>query len=170
MPIDVKTIIKELDLKPLPGEGGFHKESYCSSITLSKTALGPAYPEKRSISTAIYYLITPETYSSLHRLPGTEIFHLYMGGPVETTLLSADGTGEIITMGTDIENGMRPQLIVPGGTWQGSELAEGSHLGFALLGATMAPGFSFGDFEQGKKSELTKSHPDFTEEITRLTR
>ena len=168
--LDAETIIRELNLAPLPREGGFYKETFCSSVMLPKETLGSTYTGKRAISTAIYYLITTEACSIMHRLPGTEIFHLYLGGPVETTLLYEDGTGEIVTIGTDIESGMRPQLIVPNGTWQGSELALGSDLGYALLGATMAPGFSFDDFCLGKRSALKKSHPDFSEEITRLTR
>ncbi|MEE9542573.1 MAG: cupin domain-containing protein [Thermodesulfobacteriota bacterium] len=168
--LDAKTIIKELELVPLPGEGGFYKETFSSTIMIPKETLGSTYPAARAISSAIYYLITLESYSTMHRLRGTEIFHLYLGGPVETTLLYKDGTGEIITIGCDIENGMRPQIIIPEGTWQGSELAEGSDFDFALLGTTMAPGFSIDDFELGKKSELKKKFPDFSEEITRLTR
>ncbi len=168
--LDVETIIKELNLAPLPKEGGFYKETFCSTIMVPKDLLGATYSDERAISSAIYYLLTKETYSTIHRLPGTEIFHFYLGDPVETTLLYEDGTGEIITIGIDIESGMRPQLVIPGGTWQGSELAEGSDLGFALLGTTMAPGFSFDDFEQGKRDELKKNFPNFTEEITRLTR
>lgn len=165
-----ETVIRELNLAPLPREGGFYKETFCSSVMVPKETLGSAYPDKRRISTAIYYLLTPETFSAMHRLPGTEIFHLYLGGPVETTLLYEDGTGEIITIGTDIENGMRPQLVIPNGTWQGSKLAEGTDLGFALLGTTMAPGFSFDDFCLGNRDELKEGFPNFTEEITRLTR
>ncbi len=167
--LDAETIIKELGLAPLPREGGYYAQTFSSTIMVPKETLGPAYKDERAISSAIYYLITRETYSSMHRLPGTEIFHLYMGGPVETTLLYEDGTGEVITTGTEIEFGIRPQLIVPAGVWQGSRLAPNNE-GFALLGTTMAPGFEFGDYEHGVREELIKSHPDFTDEITRLTR
>lgn len=168
--LDAKTIIKELGLAPLPREGGYYKETFSSSVLVPKATLSGTYPSERALSSAIYYLVTPESYSTMHRLPGSEIYHFYLGGPVETTLLYEDGTGEIITIGTDIAGGMRPQLIIPGRTWQGSELAEGSDFDFALLGTTMAPGFSVDDFEKGNRDELKKSYPNFSQEITRLTR
>jgi predicted cupin superfamily sugar epimerase len=168
--LDAKTIIKELGLKPLPIEGGYYAETHSSRVVIPKKLLGSDYSGDRALSSAIYYMLTPENYSTIHRLPGTEIYHLYLGGPVETTLIYEDGTGEIITIGNDIENGQRPQLVVPGGTWQGSELALGSELGFALLGTTMAPGFNIDDFEKGDRAKLKKLFPNFAEEITRLTR
>jgi hypothetical protein len=166
--LDAQTIIKELNLAPLPREGGFYKETFSSTIMVPKVALGPAYKDERAISSAIYYLITADAYSSMHRLRATEIFHLYIGGPVETTLLYANGTGEVITTGTEIEFGIRPQLIVPAGVWQGTRLAP-NNAGFALLGTTMAPAFDFEDYEHGVREELIKSHPDLTDEITKLT-
>lgn len=38
---------------------------------------------KRDISTAIYYYISDEEFSALHRLKSDEIFHFYAGDPVE---------------------------------------------------------------------------------------
>lgn len=167
--LDVEKIIKELNLVPLPSEGGYYIESFRSNLKIPKEALGPDYPGERSASTAIYFLLTRSDFSAMHRVPGAEIFHLYMGGPVETTLLYGDGTGEVLTIGADIESGERPQLVVPGGVWQGTRLAPGS-AEFALLGATISPGFEFEDYEHGTRANLIRSHPNFTEEITRLTR
>lgn len=167
--LDAQTIIKELGLVPLPREGGYYAESFRSTIMVPNDTLGPSYKDERAISSAIYYLITLEAFSAMHRLPATEIFHLYIGGPVETTLLYEDGTGEVITTGTEIEFGIRPQLVVKAGVWQGTRLAPNND-GFALLGTTMAPAFDFDDYEHGVREELIKSHPDFTDEITRLTR
>ncbi len=167
--LDAQTIIKELGLAPLPNEGGYYAESFRSTIMVPKETLGASYKDERAISSAIYYLITVDACSSMHKLPATEIYHLYVGGPVETTLLYADGTGEVITTGTEIEFGIRPQLIVPAGVWQGTRLAP-NNAGFALLGTTMAPAFDFEDYEHGSREELIKSHPDFKDEITKLTR
>jgi hypothetical protein len=162
-------IIEELNLVPLPSEGGYYIESFRSTIMIPKDSLALDFPGARCASTAIYFLLTRSDFSAMHRVPGTEIFHLYMGGPVETTLLYEDGTGEVVTIGTSIESGDRPQLIVPEGVWQGSRLAPDNE-GFALLGATITPGFEFDDYEHGVRAKLVKSHPKFSDEITKLTR
>jgi predicted cupin superfamily sugar epimerase len=165
----IEKIIKELNLAPLPSEGGYYAESFRSSIMIPKDSLALTYPGARTASTAIYFLLTSSDFSAMHRVPGAEIFHLYMGGPVETTLLYEDGTGKVVTIGKEIEFGDRPQLVVPGGVWQGSRLAPNNE-SFALLGATITPGFEFKDYEHGVRDKLIESHPDFTDEITRLTR
>ena len=93
-----------------------------------------------------------------------------MGGPVETTLLYEDGTGESYHHRDG--DRIRPyghSLVVPAGVWQGSRLAPNND-GFALLGTTMAPGFEFEDYEHGNRADLLESYPGFIEEITRLTR
>ena len=41
---------------------------------------------------------------------------------------------------------------------------------FALLGATMAPGFEYADYEQGRRAELLGLYPEHAAMITRLTR
>jgi predicted cupin superfamily sugar epimerase len=66
---------KLLNLDPLPVEGGFFVEAYRSDIALPKSALPGTYSGDRSLSTAIYYLLTPDTFSALHKLRGVEIFH-----------------------------------------------------------------------------------------------
>jgi len=72
-------IIRLLDLKPHP-EGGFYKETYRSSRTITGTP-------SRAHSTAIYYLLVPGAVSRMHRLKSDEIFHYYMGGAVTWVLL-----------------------------------------------------------------------------------
>jgi predicted cupin superfamily sugar epimerase len=167
--ITINKIIKALDLVPLPREGGYYTESFRSTMMIPKELLSSGYKGARPASTAIYFLLTNTAFSAMHRLPATEIFHLYMGGPVETTLLFDDGSGEVVTIGREIEFGERPQLIVPGGVWQGSRLAPNND-GFALMGTTISPGFEFEDYEHGIRDALIESHPAFADEISRLTR
>lgn len=161
-------IIALLKMQPLPGEGGFFVETYRSKGMVDGNALTPLYSGNRSFGTAIYYLLTPDTFSAIHRLPGDEIFHFYLGDPVEMLQLGSDGSGERIIIGTDIESGMRPQVIVPGNVWQGSRLRPGGK--FALMGTTMAPGFEFADYTPGFREPLLRLCPEFSELISALTR
>ena len=161
--------LKELlNLKPLPGEGGFYAETYRSEETIPSDHLPERYGIPKSFGTAIYYLLTPDTFSALHRLPTDEIYHFYLGDPVVMLQLFENGKGEIITLGSDITAGHLVQHMVPRGTWQGSFLKPGGE--YALLGTTMSPGFDFSDFELGERTTLLTSHPEYTSQIARLIR
>lgn len=157
-----------LKMKPLPVEGGYFTETYRSKNAVPPSALPDSYPGERSLSTAIYYMLTPDTFSVLHRVRGDEIFHFYLGDPVEMLELKAGGTGEAVLLGQDIAAGMRLQHVVPAGTWQGARLAPGGK--FALMGTTMAPGFDSEDYEEGNRSELAAEYPQYAALITWLTR
>jgi predicted cupin superfamily sugar epimerase len=163
-------IIAALNLEPHPIEGGFFRETYRSAGSIPTHALPAEYSSQsgRSFGTAIYYLLAPDTFSELHRLPTEEVFHLYLGGPVRQLQLFAGGASREIVIGHDVLAGQQPQVIVPAGVWQGSLLEPG--VDFALLGATMAPGFDYADYEQGRRSILAGLYPTHAELIGRLTR
>jgi uncharacterized protein len=157
-----------LKMQPLPTEGGYFAEAYRSELILSAEALQGIYPGERSLATAIYYMLTPDTFSAMHKLTGDEVYHFYLGDPIEMLLLKPDGSGAAILLGSDIGAGMRLQHVVPGGTWQGSRLAPGGK--FALLGTTMAPGFAREDYEHGSRKALSAQYPQYAPLITFLTR
>ena len=163
-----KEIQELLKLQPLPVEGGYFAETYRSKFTLSPRSLSSGYSGERALSTAIYYMLTPDTFSAMHRLKGDEVYHFYLGDPAEMLILKPDGTGETLVMGQDIVSGMRLQHVVRGGSWQGSRLVPGGK--FALLGTTMAPGFDPADFELGARGELTARYPAYAELLAALTR
>jgi hypothetical protein len=146
-----------LELEPLPGEGGYYREMYRSHLRVGE----------RSASTAIYYFLTPETFSAMHRLPFDEVFHFYLGDPVEQLQLRADGTAGWHLLGSDLRVDQRPQILVPAGSWQGSRLVSGG--GLALMGTTMAPGFEFKDYEAGEAAVLSALWPSHAESIRALT-
>ncbi len=142
-------LIALLELEPLPDEGGFFRQTY-----------------RDDFATAIYFLVTPEEFSALHRLQTTEIYHFYAGDPLQMLLLHPDGRIERPLLGPDFGSGQSPQLAVPGGVWQGSA-TTGS---VSLLGTTMAPGFRQEDFELGQRAELEVAYPTAAGDIVRLTR
>jgi hypothetical protein len=165
--LTAKQVIELLDLRPLPVEGGHFRQTYAASRTID---LGPPHAQARPFSTAIFYLLTnePGSFSAIHRLPGDEVYHFYLGDPVEMLLLHPDGRSEITLLGQDIASGQHLQVVVPAGSWQGCHLVEGGV--FALTGTTMAPGFADFDYEGGSAEELGDLYPDRLELIRRLTR
>lgn len=96
-----------------------------------------------------------------------EIFHFYLGDPVEMFQVDEQGSRTVL-IGSDVLNGQAPQVIVPAGMWQGTRLKEGGT--FALMGTTVSPGFEFVDFELASRSEMLKRFPEKVEEILRYTR
>lgn len=141
-------VIDLLQLVPLPGEGGYFRETYRSATT----------KDDRSHSTAIYYLLTPETVSLFHRLKSDEVWHFYQGDAVELVMLHADGNIEVVSLGSQLENVERCQVVVPAGSWQGAKLIDGG--AWALMGCTVAPGFEFADFELGQRDQLASQYPN----------
>jgi uncharacterized protein len=163
----LEELLQLLDLKPLPEEGGFFVETYRSQEIIDAGVFGHGHTGKRSLSTAIYYLITPDSFSTLHKVPGEEIFHFYFGDPVEMLQLRANGSMQLITLGHDLRSGMKLQHVVSGGDWQGARLVTGG--AYALLGTTMAPGFDYADFTKGRRDDLTATYPSHRELISRFT-
>ncbi len=157
-----------LQLEPLPVEGGFFRETYRSRWQVAAEYLPDGFQGARPIGTAIYYLITPQAFSALHRLPGTEIFHFYSGDPVVMLQLLPDGTAKTITLGPDLLNGQQPQVIVRGQVWQGCRLAPGGQ--WALMGTTMSPGFDRRDYEHGEPEQLLAQYPGAAVTIRAYTR
>lgn len=159
---------KLLLLEPLSVEGGFFRETYRSRWNVSAEYLPDGFGGSRSIGTAIYYMITPETFSALHRLPGTEVFHFYLGDPVVMLQLLPDGSSRTITLGSDLLKGQQPQVVVRGQVWQGSRLAAGGK--WALMGTTMAPGFDYADYENADTEQLCSQYPEAAKLIKRYIR
>ncbi len=165
--MNTEKIIELLKLSPHP-EGGFYRETYRSEDSLAKAALPARYTGPREISTAIYYLLEAGNFSALHRVQSDEIFHFYLGDPVELFTISSTGTGQRTIIGPDIGRGQRPQVQVPKDTWQGLRVAAVGAM--ALLGATVAPGFAFDDFEMGDRATLIGTFPDLVDDIETFTR
>lgn len=156
---DIKALLK---LEPHPIEGGFFRRTYTSRYTIDSEN-GP-----RNIGSAIYYLLEAGTFSELHVLTSDEIFHFYLGDPVEMLQLYPDGRSEVFILGPNLATGQHVQLVVPGGVWQGTRLLREGE--FALLGCSVTPGFDYADYKSGKFAELVTKWPDQAERIMALTR
>jgi uncharacterized protein len=160
--MNADAIKKLLRLEPHPVEGGFFRRTYTSPemVSLSRG--------ERAQSTAIYYLLEPGTFSELHVLASDEIFHFYLGDPVEMLQLYPDGSSGLFTLGPNLASGDHVQLLVPAGVWQGTRLID--HGKMALLGCTVTPGFDFSDYRNATADELIAKWPNEEERIRGLTR
>ncbi|MGQ4382267.1 cupin domain-containing protein [Streptomyces sp. SAS_270] len=153
-------LIAHYALEPIPREGGLFRRTWA----------GPERADGRPEGSAIVALLTaePDDYSALHRLPTDEIWHFYLGDPLEMLLLAPDGTSRTAVLGPDVLGGQHPQFTVPAGTWMGAQVIAGG--AWSFFGCTMAPGFTYGDYEHGDAAELAARHPAEAARITGLGR
>lgn len=152
----VDALVERLGLRPHP-EGGFFRETYRS----------PRSSGDRSFSTAIYFLVTAASPSRMHRVASDEMWHFYLGDPLEMLQLEPGGASRVVTIGARIERDESPQVLVPANVWQGVRVVPGGRYG--LVGATVTPGFDFADFTMGDRDELLAAYPDRAGLIAGLT-
>ena len=81
-PLTAADVIRILDLAPLPVEGGYYRETYTGDLQLPAKVLPPEIVSSRSVSSVIYYLLTADSKSRLHRLVTDEMWHFYLGDAV----------------------------------------------------------------------------------------
>lgn len=157
--IEIKQL---LQLQPHPVEGGHFRRTYTSKLNVQLER------GERAAGTAIYYLLEPGTFSEMHVLTSDELFHFYLGDPVEMLQLWPNGESKVVTLGPDLVAGQHVQLLVPAGVWQGTRLIGDGKV--ALLGCSVVPGFDFADYTSGSHAELSARWPAETDRIRALTR
>lgn len=158
-----REIIAALRLEPLPGEGGFFRQT-ARTETVS----------------AILYLMTADHFSALHRLAQDELWHFHAGDTIEHVQFDArDGRAHVARLGAEVLAGDASQVFVPAGAWQGARIAAGRSgaesrdertQGYALLGCTVSPPWEESGFELGRRDALLRSFPAQWEWIEALTR
>lgn len=162
-----KQYITDLNLVP-HREGGYYKQTYYSSEILPATGLPARFNGDRPVSTGIYYLLEKGDFSTFHKIKSDECWHFYAGDAVVIHMIQQDGEYLQAKLGHRLKEGETFQYVVPAGVWFAVEPAPESE--FALTGCTVAPGFSFEDFEIGTKELLLSKFPNHHEVIDRLVR
>ncbi len=157
-------LISTLNLQPHP-EGGYYTEVYRSEGIIETQE--DTFPDGRHFSTSIYYLLGSEDQSHFHRIKSDEVWHHYEGSSITIHLLSTPGSYRKLHLGDGLENGQKPQHIVPAGYWFGVTVDNPDS--YALCGCTVSPGFDFEDFEMANREDLIKKYPDQKEIIKKLT-
>ncbi|MFI6015343.1 cupin domain-containing protein [Streptomyces sp. NPDC051243] len=151
-------LVAHYALEPIPREGGLFRQTWA----------GPDLGDGRPQGTAIVVLLTADDFSALHRLPSDEVWHFYLGDPLELLLLAPDGTSRTAVLGPDVLHGQHIQFTVPAGTWMGARVVAGGSWSF--FGCTMAPGFTYEGYEHGEPAELTARYPAEAARIAALCR
>jgi predicted cupin superfamily sugar epimerase len=146
---------------------GFMGQTFQSPHRVGKESLPAGFDTPRALGAALYFLISPEWPAALHSIRSDQMYHHYLGDPLEVLLLYPDGGGEVRTLGNDLQAGHRPQLLIPGGTLHISRNRGGQ--GFALLATTSWLGVEPQDVVNGRPEELLARYPAMRDAILDFT-
>jgi uncharacterized protein len=136
---------------------GFVRVTFVAKQTLAAGALPPPFERSGPLGSGLYFLVTPDAPVRLHRIRNDQLYHYYLGDPLELFLLHADGGAERVVVGPDLRGGQHVQLLIPGNTFHTARLLG---RGRWFLGAsTEWPGVVPADVEIGDLEELAKKYP-----------
>jgi uncharacterized protein len=136
---------------------GFVRLTYVSKQSIAPAGLAAPFADGRPLGSALYFMVTPGAPVRLHRIRNDQLYHYYLGDPIELFLLHADGSAERIVVGPDLRAGQRVQQLIPGDTFHTARVFG---RGRWFLGAsTEWPGVIPADVEIGDLDVLTAKHP-----------
>jgi predicted cupin superfamily sugar epimerase len=96
---------------------GFVRQTYLSALSIAPNGLPAPFADGRPLGSALYFMVTPSAPVRLHRIRNDQLYHYYLGDPIELFLLHADGNAERIVVGPDLRAGQRVQQFIPGNTF-----------------------------------------------------
>jgi predicted cupin superfamily sugar epimerase len=136
---------------------GFVRLTFLSKQSIAAGGLPTPFADGRPLGTALYFMVTPVAPVRLHRIRNDQLYHYYLGDPIELLLLHADGGTERLVVGPDIRGGQRVQQLIPGNTFHTARLI-GRRRWF-LGASTEWPGVVPADVEIGNLDELAAKYP-----------
>lgn len=143
---------------------GSVRVTYTSKLAIAPNGLPAPFADGRPLGSALYFLVTPQAPVRPHRIRNDQLYHYYLGDPLELFLLHQDGPAERVIVGPDIRAGQRVQLLIPGNTFHTARLLGDGE--WFLGGSTEWPGVvPEEDVEIGDAEALAQQHPDVGDQI-----
>lgn len=142
---------------------GFVRETWRSALPIAPGGLPAPFADGRPLGSALYFLVTPAAPVKLHRIRNDQLYHYYLGDPLEVLLLHANGAPERVIVGPDLRAGQRVQLLIPGSTFHTARLS-GARRWF-LGASTEWPGVIPADVEIGDVEALASAYPEVGADI-----
>jgi predicted cupin superfamily sugar epimerase len=136
---------------------GFVRITYSSKQSIAAGGLPAPFADGRPMGSALYFMVTPTAPVRLHRIRNDQLYHYYLGDPLEVFMLRGDGTTERVVVGPDLRGGERVQLFIPGNTFHTARLI-GQRRWF-LGASTEWPGVEPADVEIGNLDALAAKYP-----------
>jgi predicted cupin superfamily sugar epimerase len=160
--VDAKSWVRTLKLKGHP-EGGYFRETYRAEMEID----APRFEGRRSAGTAIYYLLESGQFSAFHRIKSDEIWHFYAGSPLAVHVIDREDVRyQKMVVGRGKKQSL--QAVVKAGCWFAASVDKPRS--YSLVGCTVAPGFDFRDWDDGRREELLALYPEHGQIIEKFTR
>ena len=160
--LTAKEIAELLNLEPNATCGSV-RITYVTKETLPEGALPSPFARSSPLGSALYFLVTPAAPVRLHRIRNDQLYHYYLGDPLQLFLLHGDGSTERVVVGPDLKSGQHVQFFIPGNTFHTARLI-GSGRWF-LGGSTEWPGVVPEDVEIGDLDRLAQHYPGVATEL-----
>jgi predicted cupin superfamily sugar epimerase len=158
---EIKTLLKLEPNKTC----GFVRETYKSDLSIAPGGLPAPFADGRPLGTALYFMVTPEAPVKLHRIDNDQLYHYYLGDPIEVLLLRESGDSELVVVGPNVVGGEMVQLFIPGGTFHTARITGKKR--WFLGGSTEWPGVVVRDrdVELGNAEQLAAKYPEAAADI-----
>ena len=144
---------------------GFVRVTFVSEKRIAPGGLLPPFDDGRPAGSALYFMVTPEAHVRLHRIRNDQLYHYYLGDPIDVLMLHADGTSEQVIVGPDLRGGQLVQLLIPGNTFHTARVIPESFRGWFLGASTEWPGVAPDDVEIGDVEALAAKYPDVADDL-----
>ncbi len=146
---------------------GFVRETFTSDLTIAPGGLPAPFEDGRPLGSALYFMVTPEAPVKLHRIKNEQLYHYYLGDPIEVLLLRENGDSELVVVGPNIIGGHMLQLYIPGNTFHTARVT-GKRRWF-LGASTQWPGVvPSEDVELGDAERLAAKYPEASADIRKF--
>ena len=154
--LTAEDIRKLLQLEP-NATCGFVRSTFTSARTIGAGGLPPPFAAVHPAGSALYFMVTPVAPVRLHRIRNDQLYHYYLGDPLELFMLHPDGAAERVVLGPDLAAGERVQQLIAGDVFHTARVIGRCRW---FLGASTAfPGVVAADVEVGKLDGLQKRIP-----------
>ena len=142
---------------------GFVRQTYLSALSIAPNGPSAPFADGRPLGSALYFMVTPTAPVQLHCIRNDQLYHYYLGDPIEVFMLQADGNAERIVVGPDLRAGQRVQQLIPGNTFHTARVI-GRRRWF-LGASTEWPGVVPADVEIDNLDELAGKCPAVAAEL-----
>lgn len=155
-------VARLLDLEPNATCGSV-RVTFMSKQRIASGGLPVPFAAGRPVGSALYFMLTPDEPVKLHRIRNDQLYHYYLGDPIEVLLMLTDGTTQRHIVGPDLRAGQKVQLFIPGNTFHTARVIQGGQ--WFLGGSTEWPGVEPADVELGNADALAAQYPDVAQQI-----
>jgi uncharacterized protein len=81
---------------------GFVRITFISNQRIAPGGLPAPFLDGRPAGSALYFMVTPDAPVRLHHIRNDQLYHRYLGDPIEVLMLNENGTRERGVIGPDL--------------------------------------------------------------------